>query len=133
MIITAFQYFRFPSRTNSMTLHFAHGCTQNVGVPGVASIANARWAIAKPLVSQWQEILDQLFPSLLEWAGPHQPPWLRRLAFGVTAAVVRDAPVHLHPSAEGCFDRYGLSMLPLLNASLVEVHFFCVLGRRAQM
>jgi hypothetical protein len=37
----------------------------------------------KPALAEWQNLLDEVFPAILDWAGPLQPEWLRRLAFGV--------------------------------------------------
>jgi hypothetical protein len=82
--------------------------------------AEATWNVLKAALTEWQSILDDIFPSLLEWAGPHQPDWLRRLAFGVVGSVVRDAPLSLDTRAMGAFDRYSFPLLPLLNASLSE-------------
>ena len=62
-----------------------------------------------------------MYPSVLDWAGPHQPAWLRRLGFGLLATVLRDLPSSLHPKAVSAFDRYSMPLLPLLNASLSQV------------
>ena len=67
---------------------------------------------------EWQSFLDEVFPSVLDWAGPHQPASLRRLAFGVVASVVRVGPLDAHPEAAGALERYCFPLLPLLNASL---------------
>jgi hypothetical protein len=45
--------------------------------------ARAIWEVLKPALAEWQNLLDEVFPAILDWAGPLQPEWLRRLAFGV--------------------------------------------------
>ena len=45
--------------------------------------ARAIWEVLKPAFAEWQNLLDEVFPAILDWAGPLQPEWLRRLAFGV--------------------------------------------------
>jgi hypothetical protein len=49
----------------------------------VSSRARAIWEVLKPALAEWQNLLDEVFPAILDWAGPLQPEWLRRLAFGV--------------------------------------------------
>ena len=82
--------------------------------------AHALWEIMKSALAEWQNFLDEVFPAILDWAGPLQPEWLRRLAFGVVGAIVQDAPLSLHPKAIGSFDRYSFPLFPLLNASLAQ-------------
>ena len=78
------------------------------------------WAVVKPALNEWQNVLDQVYVRVLDWAGPHQPEWLRRLAFGVAGSIVREAPTALHEDAMGAFDRYSFPLVPLLNASLAQ-------------
>jgi hypothetical protein len=85
--------------------------------------SKATWAILQPALAEWQNILDEVFPTVLDWAGPHQPHWLRRLAFGLVGSLVRDLPCYLHPKAMGAFDRYSMPLFPLLNFSLSQTAY----------
>ena len=98
------------------------GLAEGTGALGSeGSGADGPWAsgaLMPAALREWHSFLDEVFPSLLDWAGPHQPASLRRLAFGVVASVVRDVPLDTNPEAADSLGRYCFPMLPLLNASL---------------
>ena len=79
-------------------------------------------------LADWQSLFDVVYPSVLDWAGPHEPDWLRRLAFGLVATVARQAPWRLHDDGASELDRYAYPLFPLLNMSLAQAADANILG-----